>query len=227
MFAYAKSSAGNSATFSFSGGTPTFNSIGAGSADYNDIDSEFGRWLNGGASDSTGTITVTVANTINNQAWVHVVELCGNDPSNPIAQNAYATSPGTTTPARTQPACRYHRCKAPTSTYTSSALTRTSPTRFRSARRRPQISATITQEEARRRRTLEIRCRRRPSSFAKARAQVAITTGGRSRSKSRVPNFRRASSALKTTKGRPQAGPFSSLRHGTLKGCPGCLEVPS
>jgi hypothetical protein len=98
VFAYTKSSAGDSATFTSIGlGGPTFNLIGTGFADYNSpaIDHEFGRWLIGGVSDAgPGTITVTFVNTINNQAWVHVVELCESDTLDPIAQSAYATSPG-------------------------------------------------------------------------------------------------------------------------------------
>ena len=96
VFAYTNSSPGDSATFSFSGGSPTFNNIGAGSASYNGaLSYEFGRWLNGGASNVTGTITVTFVNTIS-RAFLQVVELCGNDTSNPIAQSAYATIVGTT-----------------------------------------------------------------------------------------------------------------------------------
>ena len=99
MFAFTHSSSDNStASFSFSGGSPTFNNIGTGSLAYNgnnggnhQVDYEFGRWLNGGASNSTGTITVTFNSTIV-QAYLQVVELCGNDTSNPIAQSAYASS---------------------------------------------------------------------------------------------------------------------------------------
>jgi hypothetical protein len=90
VFAFTNSNTGDSATFSFSGGSPTFNLIGAGSAALSDgKEYEFGRWLNGGGSDATGTITVTfVKNT--SQAYLQVVQLCGNNTSTPIAQNAYA-----------------------------------------------------------------------------------------------------------------------------------------
>jgi hypothetical protein len=97
VFAFTESKAGDSATFSSTGlGSPTFNNIGSGSLNYNTSDYEFGRWLNGGVSNATGTITVTFVQTISKPAYVQVVELCGNDTSTPIAQNAYASSPGTT-----------------------------------------------------------------------------------------------------------------------------------
>jgi hypothetical protein len=94
VFAFTSSSAGDSATFSFSGGTPTFNNIGTGSLNYNNKDYEFGRWLNGSASDVTGTITVTFVKNIT-QAYLQVIQLSGNDTSNPIAQSAYASGNNT------------------------------------------------------------------------------------------------------------------------------------
>ena len=97
VFAFTDSNTGDSATFSSTfSGSPTFNNIGSGSAvlagDGNEY--EFGRWLNGGASDATGTITVTFVESTK-QAYLHVVQLCGNDTSAPIAQNAYATGNNT------------------------------------------------------------------------------------------------------------------------------------
>jgi hypothetical protein len=94
VFAFTNSATGDSATFSFSGGTPTFNNIGAGSLNYNTSDYEFGRWLNGGASNSTGTIKVTFVKGIH-QAYVHVIQLSGNNISTPIAQSAYASGNNT------------------------------------------------------------------------------------------------------------------------------------
>ncbi len=96
MFAFTNSNTGDSATFSSTfSGSPTFNLIGAGSLVVGDgKEYEFGRWLNGGGSNATGTITVTFAKTIN-QAYLQVVELCGNDTSAPIAQQAYATGNNT------------------------------------------------------------------------------------------------------------------------------------
>ena len=93
VFAFTNSNTGDSATFSSTfSGSPTFNNIGSGSAVLagDGKEYEFGRWLNGGGSNATGTITVTFAKTIN-QAYLQVVELCGNDTSAPIAQQAYAT----------------------------------------------------------------------------------------------------------------------------------------
>jgi len=97
VFAFTDSNTGDSATFSSTfSGSPTFNNIGSGSAVLagDGKEYEFGRWLNGGATDSTGTITVTFAKTTS-QAYLHVVQLCGNDTSAPIAQNAYATGNNT------------------------------------------------------------------------------------------------------------------------------------
>jgi hypothetical protein len=94
VFAFTNSAAGDSATFSFSGGSPTFNNIGTGSLNYNTSDYEFGRWLNGGASDATGTITVTFVKTIH-QAYLQVIKLSGNNLSTPIAQSAYASGNNT------------------------------------------------------------------------------------------------------------------------------------
>jgi hypothetical protein len=98
VFAFTDSKAGDSATFSSTGlGSPTFNNIGSGSQSYDNSNHyEFGRWLNGGGSNTPGA-TITVTFTLkSNQAYVHVVELSGNDTSTPIVQSAYTTSPGTT-----------------------------------------------------------------------------------------------------------------------------------
>ncbi len=93
------------ATFSSTSlGSPTFHNIGTGSLGYHGngggnhpVDAEFGRYLTGGVSNAgPGTITVTFNNTIT-QAYVQVIELCGNDTSNPIAQQAYASSGATGT----------------------------------------------------------------------------------------------------------------------------------
>jgi hypothetical protein len=97
VFAFTNSVSPDSATFSSTfSGSPTFNNIGSGSLPlpYNGGDYEFGRWVNGGATDSTGTISVTFA-LKPKQAYLQVVQLSGNDTSNPIAQSAYASSPGT------------------------------------------------------------------------------------------------------------------------------------
>jgi len=96
VFAFTSSASGDSATFSSTfSSSPTFNNIGSGSAVLSDgKEYEFGRWLNGGGSNATGTITVTFAKTII-QAYLQVVELCGNDTSAPIAQQAYATGNNT------------------------------------------------------------------------------------------------------------------------------------
>jgi hypothetical protein len=97
VFVYTSSAAGDSATFTSNiNGSPTFNNIGSGSANYNTVDYEFGRWLNTGANPGNNkNITVTFAKTIV-RAYIHVVELCGNDMVAPIAQSFYTTSPGTT-----------------------------------------------------------------------------------------------------------------------------------
>ena len=95
VFAFTSSSSGDSATFSSTFiGSPAFNNIGSGSLFYNGKDYEFGRWLNGGASDSTGTISVTFA-IKSKQAYVQVVELCGNNTSTPIAQSMYTSGNNT------------------------------------------------------------------------------------------------------------------------------------
>src|SRR5206468_6067817 len=95
VFAFTSSASGDSATFSSTfSSSPTFNNIGSGSLFYNGKDYEFGRWLNGGATDSTGTISVTFVKKPN-QAYVQVVELCGNNTSTPIAQFAYASGNNT------------------------------------------------------------------------------------------------------------------------------------
>ena len=96
VFAFTNSTTGDSATFSSTfSGSPTFNLIGPGSLVVGDgKEYEFGRWLNGGGSNATGTITVTFVQTMH-QAYLQVVELCGNDTSAPIAQQAYAAGNGT------------------------------------------------------------------------------------------------------------------------------------
>ena len=96
VFAFTNSNTGDSATFSSTfSGSPTFNLIGPGSLVVGDgKEYEFGRWLNGGGSNATGTITVTFVQTMH-QAYLQVVELCGNDTSAPIAQQAYAAGNGT------------------------------------------------------------------------------------------------------------------------------------
>jgi hypothetical protein len=97
VFAFTNSNTGDSITsITFSGGSPTFNNIGSGSLTLagDGKEYEFGRWLNGGGSDATGTITVTFAKTTT-QAYLQVVQLCGNDTSTPIAQQAYSTGNNT------------------------------------------------------------------------------------------------------------------------------------
>jgi hypothetical protein len=99
VFAFTDSSAGDSATFTSTfSGSPTFNNIGSGSLSYTgggmSVDYEFGRWLKGGATSSTGTITVTfVKNT--SQAYLQVVKLSGNNLTTPIAQSAYTSGNNT------------------------------------------------------------------------------------------------------------------------------------
>jgi hypothetical protein len=70
-------------------GSPAFHAIGAGSQVFNKNDFDFAWWINGGAADSTGTITVTFQQK-SNQAYLEVVQLNGNNVANPIAQSAYA-----------------------------------------------------------------------------------------------------------------------------------------
>ena len=95
VFAFTNSAAGDSATFSSTfSGSPVFTPIGAGSLNYNTSDYEFGQWLKGGASNSTGMIKVTfVKNTT--QAYVQVIQLSGNNTSTPIAQGAYISGNNT------------------------------------------------------------------------------------------------------------------------------------
>jgi hypothetical protein len=95
VFAFTNSAAGDSATFSSTfSGSPAFAPIGAGSLFYNNQDYNFGWWVNGGAADSTGKITINfVKNT--HQAYVQVIQLGGNNLSNPIAQSAYASGNNT------------------------------------------------------------------------------------------------------------------------------------
>jgi hypothetical protein len=91
VFAFTRSTSGDSATVSSTfAGSPVFNPIGAGSQFFNGKDYDFGWWLNGGATDGTGTITVTFAKP-SDQAYLQIVELNGNDTANPIAQSAYAS----------------------------------------------------------------------------------------------------------------------------------------
>jgi hypothetical protein len=95
VFVFTNSGPGDSATFSSTfSGSPAFTPIGAGSQFYNNKDYNFGRWVNGGASDSTGTITVTFAKNTH-QAYLQVIKLSGNNPSTPIAQSAYASGNNT------------------------------------------------------------------------------------------------------------------------------------
>jgi len=94
VFAFTSSGNGDSATPSSSVAGLTFNTIGSGSLFYNGKDYEFGWWVNGGGSDATGTISVTFVKKPN-QAYVQVIQLSGNDTSNPIAQNAYASGNNT------------------------------------------------------------------------------------------------------------------------------------
>jgi hypothetical protein len=95
VFAFTNSATGDSATFSSTfSGSPAFTPIGAGSLNYNNQDYNFGWWVNGGATDSTGKITVTfVKNT--HQAYLQVIQLSGNNLSNPIARSAYASGNNT------------------------------------------------------------------------------------------------------------------------------------
>ena len=46
-------------------------------------------------SNASGTITVTFVKTISKPAYLQVVQLSGNDTSNPIAQSAYVTGNNT------------------------------------------------------------------------------------------------------------------------------------
>jgi hypothetical protein len=95
VFAFTNSATGDNATFSSTfSGSPVFTPMGAGSLNYNSKDYNFGQWLNGGASDSTGTITVTFAKNTH-EAYLQVIELSGNNVSNPIAQSAYASGNNT------------------------------------------------------------------------------------------------------------------------------------
>jgi hypothetical protein len=97
VFAFTFSNTGDSATFSSTfSGSPTFNLIGTGSLTLagDGKEYEFGRYITGGGSNATGTITVTFVKTIG-QAYLQVVELCGNDTLAPIAQQAYSTGNNT------------------------------------------------------------------------------------------------------------------------------------
>ena len=89
VFAYTNSASGDNATPTSSVDALTFNTIGVGSMLYNSKQYEFGWWVNGGATNASGTITVTFAKDAS-QAYVQVIELYGNDTLNPIAQSAYA-----------------------------------------------------------------------------------------------------------------------------------------
>jgi hypothetical protein len=88
VFAFTNSSAGDSATFSFGGGSPTFNNIGSGSINYNTSDYAFGRWVTG--TGLNGKLVVTFTNTIH-QAYVQVIQLSNNNISTPIAQSVYTS----------------------------------------------------------------------------------------------------------------------------------------
>jgi hypothetical protein len=99
VFAFTQSNTGDSATVgSTFAGSPVFHAVGAGSQFFLDHNYDFAWWVNGGASDATGTITVTFA-LKSNQAYLEVVQLNGNKVSSPIAQSVYAqgnnTSPYT------------------------------------------------------------------------------------------------------------------------------------
>jgi hypothetical protein len=94
VFAFTSSAKGDSATPSSSVDALTFDTIGADSLFYNGKDYEFGWWVNGGASDASGTISVTFVKDPA-RAYVQVIELYGNDTSNPIAQSAYTTGNNT------------------------------------------------------------------------------------------------------------------------------------
>jgi len=95
VFAFTESATGDSATFSSTfSGSPVFTPIGAGSLNYNSNDYEFGQWINGGATDSTGTITVTFAKATH-QAYLQVVKLSGNNLAVPIEQSAYTSGNNT------------------------------------------------------------------------------------------------------------------------------------
>ena len=95
VFAFTESATGDSATFSSTfSGSPAFTPIGAGSLNYNTNDYEFGQWINGGATDATGTITVTFAKATH-QAYLQVVKLSGNNLVVPIEQSAYTSGNNT------------------------------------------------------------------------------------------------------------------------------------
>ena len=95
VFAFTNSAAGDTATFSSTfSGSPLLTPIGAGSQFYNNKDYNFGRWMNGGDSDSTGTIKVTFAKNTH-QAYIQVIKLSGNNLFTPVAQSAYASGNNT------------------------------------------------------------------------------------------------------------------------------------
>jgi hypothetical protein len=90
VFAFTSSASGDGATPSSTfTGSPTFHPIGAGSQVFNTKNYDFAWWLNGGASDSTGGLTITFAKP-SGQSYLEVVELNGNNVTNPIVQSAYA-----------------------------------------------------------------------------------------------------------------------------------------
>jgi hypothetical protein len=94
VFAFVESNTADTVTFSSNAPSLTFNLIGAGSANYNNNDYEYGRYLTGDGNNHT--ITVTTVKTISKPSYLKVIELGGcPDTSNPIAQSAYTTSPGT------------------------------------------------------------------------------------------------------------------------------------
>jgi len=95
VFVFTETAGGDSATFTSTGlGSPLFNNIGSGSLNYNTNDYEYGKYLNGG-NNANGTITVTTVKTISKPSYIQVVELCGNNTSTPIAQNAYLSGNNT------------------------------------------------------------------------------------------------------------------------------------
>ena len=94
VFAFTNSAKDDDASPSCSVGGLTFDTIGVDSMFYNGKDYEFGWWVNGGASDASGTISVTFKKDPA-LAYVQVIELYGNDTLNPIAQSNYASGNNT------------------------------------------------------------------------------------------------------------------------------------
>src|SRR5207249_9069153 len=89
VLVFIESASADTVTFSSTGlGSPTFNLIGTGSHNFTGATSDYnyGRWLAGG-NNASGTITVTTVKSISKPSYIYVVELCGNDTVNPIAQS--------------------------------------------------------------------------------------------------------------------------------------------